>query len=261
MVLGPFRAGGAIRIVAIEVEFIADLEGVDGLAGGAHGRELHLDAFLVGVQIDLAQGVAPPLAAALRLVEIGARRIVGGSSTEDGQYLHAAGVHQFHQIEKQVGRSLAEAIAKPPRMDPRDPVHHGDPARLEVAGFVVVGGQEGRDLGLLRPGQRPLRPHIGPVDAELHRRGHSHAAALGQNGERAQRGHRDGPPHPRLRGTHTLSRINHWTSKCWFGGQPRALLGERKSGSRRGGATKPRTPDGGSSRSSLGLMATKAARR
>jgi hypothetical protein len=75
----------------------------------------------------------------------------------------------FHQIDEQVGRSPAETVAEPPGVDPCDAVEHGDAAGLEVARLVVVGRQERRDVGFVRWRQRPLRRHIGSIDAEFER--------------------------------------------------------------------------------------------
>jgi len=118
-------------------------------------------------------------------------------------------MHQSQQIDGQIG--AAEPIAKPSRMDPRDPVHDGDPARLEIAGLVVVGREERRHLGLLRPGQRPLRPHVRPIDAELKPRircGVHCRAACRQNSQRAKY---DDRFRPLLQRVHTLGRLNRGT--------------------------------------------------
>lgn len=100
-------------------------------------------------------------------------------------------MHQFDEIDEQVRRALAEAVTKPLRADSRDPVKHGDATGLEIAGLVVVRRQERRDIGFMRRRQRPLRRHIGSIDAELER---GEAVALGglaRNGRAPRR--EDGP--------------------------------------------------------------------
>ena len=224
--LGPFRAGGIVRIVAIEIEFIADLESVDRLARGAHRGELRLDALLVGGEVDLAQRVGPPLAAALFLAEIGAWRIIRGGRPEHRQHFHAARMHQFHEIDEQIEGSCRThretTLHGPARSRPsRQP---GAPRNCQACcsrqpGKARPWAPAARPASTVSPCWTDRRrtpaarakPAVGPARRPL-------GAVRRQNGQRAQ----FGIARRRRSRAHALTTVGSGNRQClaWRGAKP-----------------------------------------